>query len=174
LFLLAAVAKLSALPSFVSGIAKYELLPPGLVRPIGLTIPLLELTGGLLLAVGLGTPIVAALLALVLGAFTAAVAIALVKRKRIDCGCFGPGAPRPITWLTVGRNLGLLGLALFVAAVGPKALAFDALVRGGSHAAAATGLAGLLTGSLAVFAALLVSEALRFRALREAVGEEPA
>lgn len=169
-FLLAAIAKLSALPSFVSGVAKYELLPPRLVRPISFSIPPLELAGGLMLALGLGTPVVAALLALVLAAFTAAVSIALARRKTIDCGCFGPGAPRPITWLTVGRNVALLGLAVLVAWEAPKAFALDALVVGGRHASAATGAAALLAGSLAVFGSLLVSEALRYHRLRK----EPA
>jgi uncharacterized membrane protein YphA (DoxX/SURF4 family) len=173
-FLLAGLAKLSSLQIFVSGIGRYELLPPRLVKPIGYAIPPLELAGGLLLALGLGTPVVAALLAAVLAVFTVAVSIALRDRKTIDCGCFGPTAPRPITWFTVGRNVLLLGLGVLVAVMAPKALALDALLRGGHHASSSTGAAMALVGTAAVFASLLASEAVRYRQLRSALEEEAA
>jgi uncharacterized membrane protein YphA (DoxX/SURF4 family) len=173
-FLLAGAAKLSALPQFTAGVAKFELLPQRLVRPVAYSLPPLELVGGLALALGIGMRVVAGLLALVLAGFTIAVSAALAERKRIDCGCFGPGAPRPITWLTVLRNLVLLGPAVLVAAKAPRALSLDAALFGGRHASAATGTAMLVVGTLAVFAALATSEAVRYRRLRDTIREEAA
>jgi uncharacterized membrane protein YphA (DoxX/SURF4 family) len=173
-FLLAGAAKLSALPQFTSGVEKFELLPARLVRPVAYSIPPLELVSGLLLAFGIGIRVIAGLLALVLAGFTIAVSAALVERKTIDCECFGPGAPRPITWLTVFRNLALLGLAGLVAVEAPHALSLDAALFGGRHASAATGTAMLVVGTLAIFAALVTSEAVRYRRLRDAIREETA
>jgi len=110
----------------------------------------------------------------VLALFGVAVSIALAHRKTIDCGCFGPTAPRPITWFTVGRNVLLLGLGVLVAVSAPKALALDALLRGGRHVSSSTAAAMALVGTAAVFASLLLSEAVRYRQLRRALEKEAA
>ena len=109
-----------------------------------------------------------------LAVFSVAVSIALAHRKTIDCGCFGPTAPRPITWFTVGRNVLLLGLGVLVAVSAPKALALDALLRGGRHVSSSTAAAMALVGTAAVFASLLLSEAARYRQLRRALEKEAA
>ena len=170
-FLLAGVAKLSGRRAFASGVAKYELLPPALVRPIALAIPPLELAGGLLLALGLVVRPAAALLALALCAFTVAVSTALLRGKSLDCGCFGPTAPRPITWLTVLRNLGLLALAVLVVVRPPRALALDSLVLGGGDVSTSTALAVLVAATAAVFVTLVSNEAVRYRRLAAKVPE---
>jgi hypothetical protein len=51
-------------------------------------------------------------LLVLLAAFTAAVMINLIRGREIDCGCFGAGAARPITWATVGRNCVLIGMTI--------------------------------------------------------------
>jgi uncharacterized membrane protein YphA (DoxX/SURF4 family) len=171
-FGLAGVAKLSARAAFASAVAKYELLPERLVRPVALAIPPLEVAGGSLLALGLATQPVAALLGLALCAFTAAAATALLRGKSLDCGCFGPAAPRPITWLTIARNLGLLALAALVVVHGPRTLALDALVLGSGDVSTSTALAVLVAATVGVFSALTASEALRYRRLRATVARE--
>lgn len=173
-FLLAGTAKLSARRSFASGVAKYELLPPALVRPVALALPPLEVAGGALLALGLAVRPVGAVLGLALCAFTVAVSSALLRGKRLDCGCFGPGAPRPITFSTLLRNVALLGLAVLVVLHPPRSLALDSLLLGRGGVSTSTALAVLVAATVGVFAALLASEALRYRRLAASAGKRTA
>ncbi|OLF14839.1 MauE/DoxX family redox-associated membrane protein [Actinophytocola xanthii] len=69
----------------------YDLLPAGLVSVVAAAVPFLELALGVLLLVGLGTRVVAAVSAVVLLAFVGAVAQAWARGLSIDCGCFGGG-----------------------------------------------------------------------------------
>lgn len=69
----------------------YQLLPEGVDTMVGYTLPLLELILALLLVVGLGTRITAAVSALLMVAFVIGVASAWARGLTIDCGCFGGG-----------------------------------------------------------------------------------
>ena len=69
----------------------FQLLPEGLVKPVGYGLPFLELGLALLLLVGLGTRLVAVLSALLLLVFIGGIASAWVRGLTIDCGCFGGG-----------------------------------------------------------------------------------
>jgi hypothetical protein len=50
---------------------------------------------------------------MLLAVFTAAVAAVLMRGIDIECGCFGTGSG-PVSWLTLLRNLGLLGAAVLL------------------------------------------------------------
>jgi uncharacterized membrane protein YphA (DoxX/SURF4 family) len=69
----------------------YDVLPADAVRPVATIVPLLELTLGVFLLVGLGTRIFAAISAVVLLVFIAAIAQSWARGLSIDCGCFGGG-----------------------------------------------------------------------------------
>ncbi|MYS86974.1 MauE/DoxX family redox-associated membrane protein [Embleya scabrispora] len=71
----------------------YDVLPDGLVEPVGYALPYLELGLALLLVVGIGTRLVASLSALLLLVFIAGIAQAWARGLAIDCGCFGGGGP---------------------------------------------------------------------------------
>ncbi|MGC0414897.1 MauE/DoxX family redox-associated membrane protein [Embleya sp. AB8] len=71
----------------------YDLLSEDLVKPVGYALPYLELGLAVLLVVGLGTRLVAALSALLLLVFIAGIAQAWARGLAIDCGCFGGGGP---------------------------------------------------------------------------------
>jgi uncharacterized membrane protein YphA (DoxX/SURF4 family) len=111
LLVLAGFLKLRAPSAFATEIANYQLLPS--VAPyVAVTLPMIELVlGGTLIAAPRVWRRSAALgAALLLVGFTVAVGAAYFRHINIDCGCFGTGGG-PITFLTVLRNLSLLGVA---------------------------------------------------------------
>lgn len=84
---------------------------PGLGRLLGVV----EVAAGVAVAV---SPVLspAALVALaLLVAFTAVVVRSVLAGQSVECACFGTG--ETTSWATVARNLVLIGVAAFVAAV---------------------------------------------------------
>ncbi|MGW1076777.1 MauE/DoxX family redox-associated membrane protein [Streptomyces sp. NPDC002537] len=75
----------------VEAVRAYHVLPDGLVADVGFGLPAFELCLAVLLAVGLCTRFTAALSAVLLVLFMAAIAQAWVRGMSIDCGCFGGG-----------------------------------------------------------------------------------
>jgi uncharacterized membrane protein YphA (DoxX/SURF4 family) len=69
----------------------YDVLPPLGVEVVAALLPWVELALGLLLLVGVGTRIVAALSVVLLLVFVAGVTQAWARGLSIDCGCFGGG-----------------------------------------------------------------------------------
>jgi putative oxidoreductase len=115
LFLLAGALKWRDPAGFAQEIANYHLFP-GLAPYLAVVLPAVEITAGLAL---LAAPLswrraAAAALVLVTATFTVAVVSAVVRGLDISCGCFGAGSGR-VTWLTVVRNLTLLGAAGWLA-----------------------------------------------------------
>jgi hypothetical protein len=84
-----------------------------------------------------------AVAAMMLGAFTVTMLVALRQGREVRCGCFGEASQRPVSWRTIARNVVLLGCATFVwAAAGsvngdPSALAFSGMEVAALLAAAA-------------------------------------
>lgn len=107
-FLLAGAAKLRD-PGWVAGASALR-VPPALARPV----PWVEVVLGALVVAGVGLPWTVALLTLLLVAFTAVVAAAVVRGERVRCACFGAWSAAPAGWADVLRNAALLGLAAAV------------------------------------------------------------
>ncbi len=167
-FVLAAVAKLPRRAEFEAAVRGYGLVPSRAVVPIARLLPAAELAGGLLLLAGLGSRLVAAILAAALAVFSAAVAATLARGRTIDCGCFAVGASPRVTWLTVGRNLLLSAMAVLVATQTATPFALDSAIGDGRGPLPfRDGLAAALTATILVFAAGLAGEAQR---LRRAIG----
>jgi uncharacterized membrane protein YphA (DoxX/SURF4 family) len=121
-FVVAGAAKLTA-PGrrrFAEAVGDYDLLPAALVGPVASTVPVLECVAGAMLLLGLLPSVAAWLLAVMLAGFTVAVAVNLLRGRRIACGC-GGAATEPITWWTVARNALLTGVAAALALAGPVA-----------------------------------------------------
>jgi len=107
----AALAKLADRLLFEQHLAAYG-VPFALLGPTTWLLPALELLAALLLLTpwrDLGALLAAGLLF----AYAVLMAWHRMHRRALDCGC--GGAPLPISWLLVARNLLLLGLALLVA-----------------------------------------------------------
>ena len=171
LFLLSGLAKLPRREEFVRAVRNYRLVPDRAGRVVAEVLPAVEIASGVLLALGLGIRPVAALLALFLVGFSAAIAINLLRGRTIDCGCFGPVGNRRITWLTVVRNVVLVGMAVQIAAVAPTSLALDRVTGLGAHAgpSSAVAVALLFAATLAVVGASLGEQAWRALGLAASV-----
>ncbi|WP_316520686.1 MauE/DoxX family redox-associated membrane protein [Kitasatospora brasiliensis] len=87
----AGLAKVADPAEAAQAVRAYEILPEGLVKPIGYGLPFLELALALLLLIGLGVRLVAGLSALLLLVFIAGISSAWARGISIDCGCFGGG-----------------------------------------------------------------------------------
>ena len=114
LFLVAGVLKLRDPYAFALEISNYQLLP-ALAPWLAATLPAVEIAVGVALVAGTRAwvragALAAALLSIV---FTVAVASAVARGVNVSCGCFG-GDSSPVSWLTVLRDVALVGAALWV------------------------------------------------------------
>nr|WP_316639700.1 MauE/DoxX family redox-associated membrane protein [uncultured Roseateles sp.] len=107
----AALAKLTDRPLFEQHLAAYG-LPFALLGLATWLLPALELLAAVLLLTPWREP-GALLAASLLFAYAAVMAWHRLHRRALDCGC--GGAPLPISWLLVARNLLLLCMALLSA-----------------------------------------------------------
>ncbi|MFH9348580.1 MauE/DoxX family redox-associated membrane protein [Kitasatospora sp. NPDC017646] len=111
----AGLAKIADPAEAAQAVRAYEILPEGLVKPIGYGLPFLELALALLLVTGLGVRLVAGVSALLLLTFITGIASAWARGISIDCGCFGGGghvdASRTEYLQEILRDTGFLLLA---------------------------------------------------------------
>jgi uncharacterized membrane protein YphA (DoxX/SURF4 family) len=113
----------------VRAVRAYRFLPEAAVPPVGYGLPVLEVAVGLLLIVGLGTRVVAALSAVLFLAFVVGIASAWARGLQIDCGCFGGGgfradATAQYPW-EIARDIGLLALSVALVVRPRTALSLD-------------------------------------------------
>jgi len=114
IFLFSGVGKALSSRALVDVIMDYRLLSRRQARIAAPLLPVGEIVLGGLCIVGVGLPIAASLIALLLLVFTMAIAINLARGRRFACNCFGDSkmAIGPAALL---RNSLLLVLAVFVA-----------------------------------------------------------
>jgi putative oxidoreductase len=111
-FLAAAFPKIAEPAKFALAIYQYGILPDALVNLAAIYLPWLEITCAAALAVLPAARRGAlVLLAGLLVVFTLALAFTFLRGQPVPCGCFGGDGESPSTWLSLLRNLGLLGLA---------------------------------------------------------------
>lgn len=113
LFVYASWHKIGSPGTFAHEIHNYKFLPVALVNPFAIVIPWLELFCGVALIINRWTKAAAALVALMMMAFTIAVASAVARDLNIACGCFKTGGSSA-TWWTVARDVALTALAVLV------------------------------------------------------------
>jgi peroxiredoxin/uncharacterized membrane protein YphA (DoxX/SURF4 family) len=110
-FVLAAIAKLRDQRGTAEAITAFG-GPRRFATPLAVVLPLVEFSVAFALLLPQLAPLGAASAALLLAAFTVAVAVTLAQGRRPDCHCFGQVASGPIGGATVVRNLALVALAL--------------------------------------------------------------
>ena len=99
-----------------ASIEGYAILPKLLVVPVAVTLPWIEMALGIGLLTSFAPPIPALGSGVILLGFTVGMVTSLVQGRRgVDCGCFGVGSGHSVSWLSVGQNLLLLGLAAMAA-----------------------------------------------------------
>ena len=110
--------KIGTLDKSQMAVRAYELLPISIANFLGVVLPFFEIAIGLLLILGAGTRISAALGGFTMVIFIIAIAQAWARGLNIDCGCFGGGgsvAPGQTRYLQeILRDAGLAALALFL------------------------------------------------------------
>ena len=113
LFIWAAVTKLPDMAAFAQDVANYRVIPAALVPIVAAAVVGIELLAGIALVIGVMDRPAAAVLAVLLAAFIALLAQALLRGIDLRCGCFG-GDERA-SWWTVVRDLVMLATAVAVA-----------------------------------------------------------
>jgi len=112
-FLVAGAAKLADRTGSRRALVEFG-VPPILAWPLGVVLPVAEITVGAAL-VPRATAVLAAVAALALLAlFCAGIAANLVRGREPDCHCFGQLHSAPAGWPTLGRNALLALVAGFV------------------------------------------------------------
>ncbi len=108
--------KLDSPRTFVQAVRAYDATPEWLSKAIGYGLPVLELSIGLLLIVGVAVRISAVVSAVLLVVFLIGVIQAAARDLSISCGCFGGGGTTESTSYTLDilRDVGLLVLAAFL------------------------------------------------------------
>ncbi len=108
LFMLAAVHKMTARQEFRAALAAYRLLPDALIAPLSIIVPICEALLGAAWLLAFEPVLVALASAVLLAAYTAAIAINLLRgRIHIDCGCgmaSSAGRDQQLSWSLVARN----------------------------------------------------------------------
>jgi hypothetical protein len=115
-FLASGVGKLRDHEGFVLAVLDYEVLPPLLAAAYGHILPLVEVTCGLALLIGLMPTASGTVAVAMLVSFLVSVVVNLARGRSIDCYCFGSGSSERLGWVTVSRLVVLLMCAGLVLA----------------------------------------------------------
>ena len=135
-WLYAGAIKLPDPAQSVAAVRAYDVLPAGLVAPVGQVLPVLEVVVGAMLVLGLLTRGAAALSAVLLVVFIAGIISVWARGIEIDCGCFGgggydPDASSKYPW-EIARDVGLLIASAFLLRLRTTRLSLDTRLFGGS------------------------------------------
>lgn len=125
LLLATGILKIGHPADLAAAIAGFRLLPAGVVGPLALALPYIELLLGAYLVAGLFTRVVAAISAVQFGIYAAAIGSAVVRHIPANCGCFGPGDTAVADWPHVAFDLVLAAASVFIAYGAPGAFAVD-------------------------------------------------
>jgi hypothetical protein len=88
LFIYAGMVKINYTAEFAETVASYRMVPYWGVNIMAITMPWIELTVGILLACGIRVRSAIVVTGTLLAMFTLGVAVNLIWKAPIDCGCF--------------------------------------------------------------------------------------
>lgn len=88
IFIWASLDKIAHVSDFSRAIHNYKIVPISVENIIAISLPWIELLGGLFLIIGYRVKGAATLISFLLAIFIVAVAAALVRNLDISCGCF--------------------------------------------------------------------------------------
>lgn len=141
LFFTSGVSKVGDREGFAEALERYGLVPARSTQGLSAALVAVEITLGVVLAVGILPAVAGWCATAALLAFAAAVTVNLLRGRRFDCGCGGT-VQREIGWSLVTRNV---------------ALAVTAAIVATRPAALALWTAGLTSGHISVSARDLIS-----------------
>jgi len=108
IFIIASIDKIVSPDAFAASIHAYRLTPAIIENLLAITIPWIELLSGCCLVMGVNVRASSFLLTILLGVFSVAISIALLRGLTIDCGCFGKEHLTPVSWGKVLEDVGLM------------------------------------------------------------------
>ncbi|MCL2489886.1 MAG: DoxX family protein [Propionibacteriaceae bacterium] len=124
-------------PESVKAVQAYRLpFPDWMITAIGTAMPIIEIVLGLVIVIGLATRWTAALGGLMMVAYIIVISSAWARGLKIDCGCFGPGGDltlpgeKPMYWLDILRDIGLLICAVWIVLFPKSPLSIDGWIAG--------------------------------------------
>lgn len=126
MFLAAGSSKLSDLGEFAEAIKHYRLLPGASAGFVAKLVAVVEVALGAILLVGLAIPVASLAGSALLIVFAFAMAVNLLKGRRIDCGC--KRGSEPIQIKHIVRNAAGVAALLFLARVPTHPWAADAVI----------------------------------------------
>jgi putative oxidoreductase len=129
-FVAACLHKIAHPAVFALDTATYDVLPLSLVNPTAIMLPWVELFAGVMLIAGIRVRAAAMMTAGMMVLFIVALALALHAGLDMSCGCFASQAmgEDPIGMSTVLRDLGWLGLGIYVMLFDRDALGLEGLL----------------------------------------------
>jgi uncharacterized membrane protein YphA (DoxX/SURF4 family) len=113
-------------------VSSYRILPQGMVGPVALGLPVLEMALAALILVGFATRVMAICVGLLFVIFIAGIISVWARGLSIDCGCFGGGGTvskgQTHYLREIFRDLGFLVLAAWLMVFPRGKLALDRLL----------------------------------------------
>lgn len=103
-FIYASMYKINYTAEFAETIASYQMVPYWGVNIMAVALPWIELTCGILLAVGIRARSASVIIIFLLVLFTTGIIINLLRDSPISCGCFST-IGETISWQTLARDI---------------------------------------------------------------------
>ncbi|WP_419660190.1 DoxX family protein [Desulfosarcina variabilis str. Montpellier] len=113
LFIYAGMVKINYTAEFAETIASYRMVPHWAVNAMAVAMPWVELVSGILLLCGIRVRSAIVVIGTLLIMFTAGIAVNLIWKAPIDCGCFHTLGDS-ISWKTLVRDLIWVVMAVHV------------------------------------------------------------
>ena len=127
MFLAAGASKLSDLGEFADAIKLYRIIPGATAGAVARMVAVTEVALGTVLLLGIAIPSASVLGSALLIVFALAMAVNLIRGRRIPCGCKRESEPIQIKHIV--RNLLAVAALLFLAGLPTHQWAVDALIE---------------------------------------------
>ena len=113
LFIYAGMVKINYTAEFAETIASYRLVPYWGVNVVAIVMPWIEVISGILLMGGIRVRSALVVIGTLLVMFTVGIAVNLIWKSPIDCGCFHT-LGNTISWKTLVRDLIWIAMVVHV------------------------------------------------------------
>lgn len=127
MFLVAGASKLADLGEFADAIKHYKIIPGATAGAVAKGISVTEVVLGVVLLLGLGISFASLVGSALLVVFALAMAINLIRGRRIPCGC--KRGSEPIQIKHIARNLISVGVLFYLVTLPTHPWAVDALIQ---------------------------------------------
>ena len=134
IFLYAGIEKACDTLGFAHAIENYQILPENLSLLLAATLPWIEIIVAISLILGIYARMGSLVATLLLGIFSCALVISLIRGLDITCGCFGNSpASLKINWSCLFRDLAFLAMGLHIFFFDQKLLSIERLFLKGKN-----------------------------------------